>query len=196
MEDNNIKSLWKKSDKQAGAYYGKIEDELIKKASKESQSLFARIKRNIIIELWVSVILAIALPFIFWKDKMEFAIVAVLVVALLAVTFYYYLRYLNQIKTVNEPNVLEALKIKEKILSAYVKRLYLLFYIAVPVGFFIGLAFGDQVFVFFSLKTLIQVAVATPLLILVFWLGRKYIYALYTKHLIHLREIIAGVENG
>ena len=51
MEDNNIKSLWKKSNAQAGQYYGEIEEELIKKASKESQGLFASIRSNIIIEL-------------------------------------------------------------------------------------------------------------------------------------------------
>lgn len=196
MEDNNIKSLWKKSNAQAGQYYGEIEEELIKKASKESQGLFARIRRNIIIELWLSVIVALGFPFFFWHNKMEFAIVATLVIIALAVTFYYYLGYLKQVKDVNEPNVLEALKTKEKILTAYVKRLYWIFYIALPLGFFMGLVFGDQEFILFSLKTLIQVAVAVPILILVLWLGRKYIHALYGKHLEHLREIIAGLQNG
>ncbi|PLX21702.1 MAG: hypothetical protein C0599_07525 [Salinivirgaceae bacterium] len=195
MKEHNIESLWKSSTQKASDYYKSIEDEILQKANKDSNGLFAKIRRNIIIELIASLIVAFVFPFLFIEDKTAFAVVGVFMMVLLALTFYFYLNYLQRIKNVHEPDILTALKLKEKILAGYIRKMKLFLYVAVIIGFAVGFFSGNTSFVLFDIKNLIGLAIGVPIVLLFIWLGNKYIWALYQKHLDKLRESIKGLEE-
>lgn len=195
MKEHNIESLWKSSNKKASDYYKSIEDEVLRKAQKESNGLFAKIRRNIIFELIASMIVAFSFPFLFWSDKTQFAIVAAFMMVLLVITYVVYLNYLQQIKNVHEPDILTALRLKEKILAGYIKKLKFFLYLSIFLGFTLGVFAGKGNFVLWDIKNLILLGVGVPVVLLFIWLGNKYIWALYKKYLDKLRVCIKGLEE-
>jgi purine-cytosine permease-like protein len=195
MKEHNIESLWKSSTQKASDYYKSIEDDILQKANKESNGIFAKIRRNIIYELIASVIVAIGFPFLFWNDFSQFILMVSIMTIILGLTFYFYMSYLRQIKQVHEPNILTALKLKEKILDGYIKKLKVFLYIAAIIGFLVGAFSGKEDFILLDLKNLFVLVIGAPIVALLMWLGNKYIWALYKKHLHKLRECIKGLEE-
>jgi hypothetical protein len=116
-------------------------------------------------------------------------------IVLLVFTFFFYLNYLQRIKKVHEPDILSALKLKESILTAYIKKMKLFLYISISMGFIVGAFSGKENFVLLDLKNLLILAVGIPIMLLFMWLGKKYIWVLYQKHLDKLRECIKGLEE-
>ena len=195
MKEHNIESLWKSSNQKASDYYKSIEDEVLQKAKKESNGLFAKIRRNVIIELISSVIVAFGFPFLFRDDKTAFIVISIFMMILLVFTFIFYLNYLHRIKNVHEPDILSALKLKENILAAYIKKMKLFLYVSVAIGFSVGAFTGKGDFVLWDIKNLFILVAGIPIVLLFIWLGKKYIWALYQKHLDKLRDCIKGLEE-
>ena len=100
-----------------------------------------------------------------------------------------YAGYLRKIKQLNESALVVSLKKKHSILSHYVKQLNFYLLIFAPLGFVIGFGFALKDEALNAIQLLISAAIALAFLLLFIWLGRKYIHALYGKHLKSIEEI-------
>ncbi|WP_396153143.1 hypothetical protein [Flavobacterium sp.] len=164
--------------------------EVEKMARQKSTDVFKKIKTNIIIEFIIAIPLCIiSIPIMFSSEKELFWIsIAITSLALFA-GIKIYGKYLNAFKKLNQLNIVESLEKKIAILKRYVKQLNFYLIVFMPLGLILGILLSHgksniniQIILNISLVTL-------PFLLLCIWLGKKYIYQLYGRHLEQIQEI-------
>lgn len=199
MENKDeLQNLWQsKPTGEESKYYHQIENELLKKAQMNSNDIFSQVRKNMLIELWASGIILLAVPFIINLESIIHIVFLALLVISVIITIKVYGSYLSQIKRIQSESIHTALKKKASLLKTYIKRLKWYVYIISPIAFYLGFGMGLETHgeVAFNMKLLIKMAIAIPFLILFFWGMSKYIYALYGKHLEKIEEILLGFEK-
>lgn len=198
MEEKELKSLWKNTNKGADHYYQEIGPEVLTKAKKNSHDILNQVRKNIIIELVISAICTVVFPLaMLQQDAWKLIVGTVLIVFAMVFTLKEYLGYLKKMKRVNESDIKSALNTRIQILGGWIRRLKRLIYIFTPIGYFFGLAVGmeesggDLSTSYF----LVKIAFAAPFLLLFVWFINKYLYWLYGKNLKKLEEIYDGLEK-
>lgn len=195
MDEKQLFDTWK-SDHHLRNEELEADLEIKKITHAKSHDLFAKIRRNIIVELALSTIVAIGFPFFFTGDKLYFWIIVILLACSVAATFFVYGRYLRDMNQLNEVSLLQSLEKKISILSRYVRQLHVYMYIIAPVSFFIGFSYrlhDDHI----ELKRWIYlIAFSLPFLVLFMWLCNRYVYALYGKYLKQVKGLFDDLNEG
>jgi hypothetical protein len=200
MEDQDLKNIWQKADRKAVEYYVGIAPEILTKAKKGSHDILARVRKNIIIELWLSAITTVTFPFLLLNNWIVLVTGTLLIGWAMIATLRVYLGYLKQMKAVNEENLLDALSKKVAILSGWVKRVKWMIYFFSTLGYFFGMFIaiaedGFEMRDWGNPKEILIEATVTLLFLGVFlWLCDRYVHWMYGKKLKKLREILNGLR--
>ena len=144
MDDKELFAAWNRGSEQEKQVLKQHQGEYLRLVRSQSNDVFAKIKKNIFWEVIISVIISVIFPFLFWNDPIFFWIIVGLMLVAAVVGGSVYRRYLLDMKQLNESSLVESLEKKLKILSHYVKRLYIYLYVFAPLGFVVGLAFALQ----------------------------------------------------
>lgn len=185
---DDILNLWQRIDTPRPKK--NLDESLFIQMERRSHDVLLRIKRNIILELIASVLLSIIFSIYFRNDNLAFSLCVLVFSIILGFTFMIYLTYLKRIKGINEESILDSLLKKEEVLQNYVKRLkwYIIIISGPSIYFGALLVWIEQDIL--SLKAVLVFSLfAIPSTGVLIWLGMKYIYALYGKHLDEIREI-------
>lgn len=196
MDEKQLFEAWKSYDKNEKRVYKLHKDEFLKLAKRKSNDIFAQIKMNMILEGILSILVGVFLPYIFLNNPIFFWIVVVLMLAALLIGFRVYGKYWKEMKQLNESSLVDSLEKKLAILSRYVKQLKVYLYLFMPIGFVVGFSFALKQEEIYLAKILILTGVSLPFLGLMIWLGKKYIYALYGKHLKRIEEIYNDMKEN
>ncbi|MEQ8237609.1 MAG: hypothetical protein RIA69_00280 [Cyclobacteriaceae bacterium] len=195
MDDQELFSVWKGMGQNEKRVLNQHEDEFLKIAQSRTNDIFTKIRNNIYWELGISVLCALFFPFLFLNEPVFFWIITALMVVSLGFGLVVYLRYLRDLSALNESSIIESLRKKVNILSRYVKQLYFLMYIFAPIGFVCGFTFSLDMEEIGLTQILIMAAISIPFLVLVIWLGRKYIHLLYGRHLKKIENIYSEMVS-
>ena len=143
MKEFDLKRIWDSDRGKATEHYGSLED-IQRLAGKRSDNILSKLRRNIIIELIVSVIilLLLAIAVYRWDNGAPFWIFAVTFAVITWVSFRLYIRFLRQLREVNQKSILEALRAYVRLVEKYIRRMKLLIYYLTPVGYLVGLTIG------------------------------------------------------
>jgi phosphatidylglycerophosphate synthase len=200
MEDKDLKKLWAKADDKAEDYYDRWAPEVENKARKASHDILEKVRRNIYLEIFISLPIVIGFPFIFLHNLLLFVLSWVIMLAVLIVSLRVYRRYLRGIKEVPELDLREGLRKKHEILVSYVRRIKVLSYISAFVGLLYGVfiqfaednyntdTWGDPGFLMPLGATLII------FMVLFIWGINKYIFWMYGKAAKRIGAVLSGLE--
>ncbi|MFP4288459.1 MAG: hypothetical protein ACLFQS_04310 [Bacteroidales bacterium] len=196
MENNYLKNLWKESEKKSSDYYSSIEKNLIEKAKSTSNDLFNRIYRKAIIELWLSGIIALAIPWMFFSEGDVFWIVSIILIVIIGLTIWFYMSFLTKLKNIQQHNIIDALQRKEETLSRFVLWQYILVVFGLLVGFAFGLFSGGNGISGFKLtEDWLKLLTAALLLGGISWLLQIYVHVMYGKPLQELRQLLSSLKE-
>ena len=196
MDDKELFEAWRASSDQEKRWLKHHQGEYFKIAHSQSNDIFAKIRKNMLWEAIISVIVAIIFPFLFLNNAFFFWIIVILMILSVLAGVKVYGKYYQDMKRLNETSILESLKKKLMILSRYVRQLNIYVIIFMILGFAAGFAFALQDEEIEPMKVLVMAGFSLPFLILLIWLGRKYIHVLYGKHLKRIEEIYHNlIEN-
>ncbi len=202
MEEQDLKNIWHKTDKQAGEYYEGIAPEILKKAKKSSHDILARVRMNIMIELWLSGITTVAFPLLFLNNWILLVSSTLLIVWAMIATLRVYLGYLRRMKAVNEENLLDSLTKKVEILGGWVKRVKRMVFFFSTLGYLFGMfiAVAEDGFVmreWGSPKEILIEAVVTLVFLGLFLLFcERYVHWMYGRKLNRLKEVLNGLNDN
>lgn len=189
-DDKDLFDAWQSATEEAEHHEVHLEN-----LKSSSTDIFQRIRKNMIIDLTVSVLVAIFFPFTFYNEGSFFYLVAGMMAVALVITAKIYGQYLIDIKRINDTSILSSLRLKENILSRYIKQLKLSIYIITPIAYVISLFFPPESREITLRFILISSAICLPFLALFVWGMNRYVYWLYSKHLKRLRNLIADWET-
>jgi magnesium-transporting ATPase (P-type) len=189
MDDQELFEVWKRKDSNEQKVFNQHKDELANLAKAQSQDIFNKIKRNILIEVTISIIVAVFFPILFYQDPIFFWVMIVIMAASLFLSLGVYLRYLKDLRELNESSIISSLEKKVSILKRYVKQLNILVWVFTPIGFYFGLAYSLEYDELIWSQVLIVLGVTLPFLVLSVWLATKYVHAMYGKHLKKVEKI-------
>ncbi len=196
MEEKELFEAWKKVDANEEKVFAQHEGDYAQLAQKKSNDIFRKINNNIISEAIATVVAIVAFPFLFLSEPVFFWLIMALMLLSTAVCIKVYARYLKDMKHLNELDLATSLKKKLNILKRYVKQLNLYMIIFSPIGFAVGFIFALKEEELGLMRIIVISGISLPFLGLVIWLGRKYIYALYGKHIKRVEEIyLSLIEN-
>ena len=201
MEDKELFDIWKKNDQQETVVYEKYKEEYTQLVKAQSHDIFKKISRNV----WLELICTIASFFVFVGLILKyygmqntpfygFVFVAVLFIIVI-LSVWLYGKYLKDVKSINEVNIVDSLKKKIAILSNYIKRLNIFYAFSFVVGFVFGLYTSIENKGFHLFRFLRFLGISIPIILVCIWLGKKYIHALYGKHLVSIKKIYEDFLN-
>jgi len=189
MDDQELFEVWKRKDSNEQKVFNQHKDELADLATAQSQDVFNKIKRNILIEVTISIVVAVFFPAFFYQDPIFFWVMIVIMAASLYLSLKVYLGYLRDLRELNESSIISSLEKKVSILKRYVKQLYILVWVFTPIGFYFGLAYSVEYDELIWSQVLIVFGVSLPFLALTVWLVTKYVHAMYGRHLKKVEKI-------
>jgi hypothetical protein len=203
MKEFDLKPIWNSDRGKAAEHYGSLED-IHRLAGKRSDNILNKLRRNIIMELIASVIilLLLAVAVYQWDSGLPFWIFAITFAVIGWLSFRLYVRFLRQLREVNQKSILEALREYVRLVGKYIRRMKVLIYYLTPLGYLVGLAVGTfaghegtftlQDFLVMGFGAIIGL----PFLFVVIWFStRKYIRWLYGKHYESLKEVLNSLEE-
>jgi hypothetical protein len=203
MKESDLKYIWNSDRGEATAHYDSLEN-VLRLARKRSDNILNKIRRNIILEWVVSVILVGLLGFVVyqWDSGTAFWIFAGSFALILWFSFRLYFRFISELRGVNQRSILDALHEYVRLVGKYIRRMKMLIYYTTPVGYLVGLSIGTfaEHEGTFSLQDLLVMGfgalVGLPFLALVIWFStRKYIRWLYGKHYESLKKLRDDLES-
>jgi hypothetical protein len=190
MNEEEIFKLWDGQTSISKEFPANSEVE--KMLRQKSTDVFKKIKINIIIEFIITIPLSfISIPVLFSREKEILWIFIAIASLALSAGIIIYGKYLNDFKKLNQLNIVESLEKKIAILKRYVKQLNFYLMIFMPLGVILGILLSFEKSEINIQKILHISIVALPFLLLCIWLGKKYIYQLYGRHLEQVQEIYA-----
>jgi hypothetical protein len=189
MDDKELFAVWKEGDEKEKRTLEHHQGEYLGIAQSQSKDVFRKIRKNIVWETIMSVIIAVVFPFFFWDHAIFFWMIVVMMLASIVAGVKVYGKYLQDMNQLNESSMVESLRKKLLILSRYVKQLNFYLMVFLPLGFAVGFAFALKQEEITLARILVLAGVTLPFLGLLIWLGKKYIYALYGKHLKSIKGI-------
>jgi hypothetical protein len=198
MDDKSLRSLWKEETPEERAFLESHRGQFEKMAQRKSQDVFARIKRNIILEGACSLAIAVIFPFFFLSQPFFFWLVLSLMVVSTINCFWYYDRYLRGIRSLQESSLLDSLNQKAALLQVYVRRMKWIGVVYIILGYGVGLSFALAQGEIYPLRLIVLGAISIPIIVLLLWLANLYIRALYGKHLkeiLKLKSDLQGQSN-
>ncbi|MFW6249301.1 MAG: hypothetical protein ACOC4J_05970 [Bacteroidota bacterium] len=196
MENNYLKNLWRESERKSSDYYSSIETKLIEKAKSTSNDLFNRIYRKAVIELWLSGIIALAIPWMFFREGVVFWIVSIILIVILGLTIWFYMNFLTKLKNIQQHKIIDALQRKEEMLSRFVLWQYIFVVFGLLAGIAFGLFSGENGINGFKLtEDWFKFLSAALLLAGVLGLLKMYVHVMYGKPLQELRQLLSSLKE-
>lgn len=195
MDEKELFEVWKGNDKNENQAFEQHKDEFIKLAQEQSNDIFSKIKRNIIWEGVLSIIVGVSFPVLFLSNPIFFWIIIVLMVVALFVGIKVYGKYWTDMKQLDDSSLMVSLEKKLAILTRYIKQLKTYLYLFMPLGFAVGVAFALKEEEIDLTRIIVITAFILPFLGIMLWLGKKYIYALYGNHLKNIEGIYEGLKE-
>jgi len=201
MKEFDINDAWKNSDKQAEEYYSQIKSEVMELAQKKSESILDKLKRTIIWE-WVATFITFLVVLILFRESPNFWIGVISCAVLLAVTAIPYYKLWIDLKNTPTQNMVTCLQSYIKILDGFIQKVKLLFWLMLPIGFFIGLYLHMEPGATFDIskiewgKLAITVVFAAVFIALVLWSSIKfYMPKLYGNPKREFQEILKSLKE-
>lgn len=181
-EDKELFGLWKSSDEKEKKMRSDLTLHSLDHYQKKSNDIFGRIRRNMLIELVASAVAAVALPYAF-RNAHYFGWLVLLMAVAVLLTVYIYGGYFKEIRDLNAGSIRESLERKHSILKRYIRRLYIINYTLVPVAAFAGVLMKTGPELFEQTEPLLVIlGILAVLSVIMMFLIRLYINALYGKH--------------
>ncbi|MCF8330914.1 MAG: hypothetical protein K9H84_00525 [Bacteroidales bacterium] len=202
MNEFDINNIWNTDHQEAFDHYQSLSD-IEKIAKKQSGNILYKIRRNMIIEFIITLIIAVAigLAILNW-DIMLFSGYVVIMVISVYISFREYYKCHIMIKHVNQKNITKAIKDYLDILKNYIRRTKIWVNYITPVAFITGIVLtvisqspGENLT---NLLLHIGLAVLTgiPFLILIIWFAnKKYINWVYGRQYENLKSILQRLES-
>ena len=202
MEEFDLNAIWARSEEDATAYYQALEGQVVVLARQQSSSILQRIKRNAWIELFSGIILWAAL-FYWFIDSPLIGCLTLFGCILYAITGIGLYKMLVRIKLLNTMKVSESIAGYLKLFRKSYRRVKLMMYVLVPVGYVLGffmgyLAAGGEVADIrhpWQLGIVILISIAF-LSGFIWFTTRKYMYWMYGKHIDQLQAIYDNLTKG
>lgn len=171
MDDKELFNTWKKSDEHERNVFKKHEGDYQQLAKRQSNDVFKKIRRNVIIELSLTIIFALVFfpAILYFQYNQEtpnyqwILTILVFVVSILGIIVYS--KYLRDIKGINEISIVDSLKKKLRILSNYIRQLKILVIVFGPVFYSVGVYVGLGVKEIDFYKLLKIVGISIPILL-------------------------------
>lgn len=204
MKDDELFDVWNAADKNEKKIFEERQGSYEQLAQRKSKDVFRRLERNMIGEAIIGVVLSIliiVLLLFFVSNDILFWLSFVFVLVINVFGIKLYTKCFLALRNVHESSLTESLKKKISILSRYIAQLNLYNYILQPLGFLLGVYIGfseanegEKISIEFSKGAIVIVFL---LLMAVFftWLTKKYIYALYGRHLKTIEEMYEGLVS-
>ena len=139
MKDNELFEIWEQGSQREDDHKNKVLANQRKIVTQQSNDVFSAIKRNILVEGFLSIVVAVISPFTFEIGSTEFWLMLVTMIAALFASLYEYKGYFDRLKSIQELDLKSSLEAKVNILTRYVKRMRFLLFIFMPIGFLFGL---------------------------------------------------------
>lgn len=119
MEELDINEIWKSADAQANEYYSTIEPSVIAMAKKRSNSTLEKLKRTIIIE-WILCLILLIWVLVSYVQSVFVAFVLVLSYIFMS---YPYIKLYRQIKKTPAHDTVHCLSSYIDVIDSFIKRL-------------------------------------------------------------------------
>jgi hypothetical protein len=203
MELDELKNLWKKQDQH---FRHRDEAELSAMLKGKSKSIVAKLKRNIWIELVVTVVVGAVLIYAYAAARSSMKIVSIAIVIAFVGYSVYYVKKLMLLQTfeATSGNIRSSLEQLVKSLSSYLKYYRLSFTILYPAYFVLGVILGglerggtERFFeILTEKKTLLVIAaLAVVFFFSATWLVSWLLKKLYGNHLDKLKALLTDLDR-
>lgn len=194
MNEQDLFAAWHQPDQNEKQLYKDLKGEYESLARQKSGDVFRKIQRNIYAEIAASLLIMALVLWNFFTSGSYFIAVDILFATALILGARIYYQYLKDLKKVNTRSLVEELQRKQAILSRYVRQQYFYLYLFMPAGFYTGMYYALQDTGITMRVVLILAAITTPVLLLMLWLGKKYIHVMYGQYLKQIEDVIKGFE--
>lgn len=155
MREFDIENIWEENQQEAEAHFDRIEPHFLDMAQKGSNSVVAKFKKKIYIEIIVSFLLLVSIVIPYFSELSPLLIA--LIVALQIAILLPYRKVLKDIKLIPSLNVVESLELHIKLMNDFLKRLKIVTLLLIPIslliGFVIGINSGEEPIDFGQLET-------------------------------------------
>ncbi len=202
MQEFDLQKIWARGDQAAKAHYHSIKPQVEQMATRRSSNVLRKVLRNALAELSFSLLcIGLVVLFLDSDTNVYWAFIAAGVTATIF-SAYFFLKLRQQLKAVPQISLRESLKSNIQILRQFINRLYLYTHLFLPIGFYVGalssMSDHSELFSTNGLKALLVItAIGIPLLLLMGWfIKKKYIHWLYAKHLGELEDILVHLEES
>src|SRR5574343_145292 len=199
MDLDHLKSIWKEQDRLSDT---DAEKEMTLMLQKKSKGPIAKMKRNLLAELVVVVVLYVAVISNFWfangGQYWENGLLLFVIGIVFLIYYVYKNRLLSQMECLS-CEVRSNLQMQVSTLEKYVRFYFLAGVIITPLAYFASgaIIFYKSVLPFhFSSPTLwIFIGFGLPLSILSYYLNKWYVNKLYGQHVAKLKELLGQLEG-
>ncbi|MFK7905582.1 MAG: hypothetical protein AB8B69_10675 [Chitinophagales bacterium] len=198
MDEFNLDNVWKDSENQAGEYYKSIEGEVEVMARKSSHSILTKLKRTILWEWGVSVLmLVLLLPVLYYTHTPRFYLHAILCSIIFIAVWIPYQKMLKKIKITPTQNILHCIESYIEILEGFIKQIKALIWVFFPIALVVGLFPQSKSISEISWSfALIMSSVMTLIFALVYWfLVKLYIPKLYGQPKKEFEELLERLKS-
>jgi len=137
MDEFNLDNVWKDSENQAGEYYKSIEGEVEVMARKDSHSILSKLKKTILWEWVVSVLMLFVLLMVLYNTPRFYLCVIFGAITFIAVWIPYQ-KMLKKIKITPTQNILRCIESYIEILEDFIKQIKSLIWVLIPIGLLVG----------------------------------------------------------
>ncbi len=198
MDEFNLDNVWKDSDNQAEKYYKSIEEEVELMARKSSHSILTKLKKTILWEWIVSVLmLLILLPISYYTYAPHFSLRVILCVIVCIAVWIPYQKMLKKIKITPTQNILGCIESYIEILEHFIKQIKTLMWVFFPIALVVGFfPYSKNINEISGSFALTMGAVLIIIFALVYWfLVKIYIPKLYGQPKKEFEELLEGLKS-
>lgn len=201
MEEFDLGSIWKDSNKEADAYYQSIEPEVLEMARQKSNTIYQKLIQNALAETAVGVIIWIMLVWLLKDHEYVWLFISVFIL-LVAHSGYKTWNLYRKLKAVPTQNIVDSIGGYHKILSEALRKIKRLILIFVPLGYIMGFFYGassaDGDITKLAEPKILIISIVGSIVVLGimnWFIFKKYLVWMYEKPLQDLKEIHEGLLN-
>ncbi|MEM6724079.1 MAG: hypothetical protein AAF598_08575 [Bacteroidota bacterium] len=202
MQTSDWQDIWGQDQPQAEQFFDRLEPEIDQIVRQGSKSVTDKIRRNMVIELWVTFGIAIAgLIYIDFGTQYWWYLLAILTGICFWVG-YTYSRILRLFKTVEAQNIRASLQTKIRIYGGFVRRLKWVTNLFLPLAAFSCVIFS--LYQDMEQSTLLEVILlglkqswlgALVIIPLLWWTNKYYIHWLYGRYLSEMKRLLNRLQR-
>jgi hypothetical protein len=198
--DKDLEALWQDSEQKGKTLLANIDVENTVK--QQSKGVDFKIFRNMALEIAVGFAFSI---YVFFLLESGFLLWPFIIFStfVLGFSIFFFIQIWQKFKALNSSNLSLSLAKRIQIFQLYLRATRLIYYVLVPLGFYLGLIIGYQegaeaelIDTIFSPGLWVIALVLTPFLVLFIWFfERKYLYWFYGRYLDEYKKMLAELQS-